>query len=627
MSKSTIYKNERVYRLDAEVVNTKECSEGVLSSEHHSKNTVDESLAFCILSAYRWMRRLFAAGDIPGILKCDKPEKYQNAKIDDIPSFVIDRGKYHIETESAVKAGIWTVRVTEMSVALSKNGKHGVKREITSVGFRVKKDRLFFAITVDKCWPEWYTDVHLYPSEPPQLVRLLAASKDKPFGLQAAVLLGEGCARISNRPQLKMLSSLAAAARNSMPLVVFLGSQKADFKSAVKLELSNIPTPKEFASTYTSAFLRRDITSKQEPCLALFDNLHEEISKVFRVGQTLGLMCHLAYVSPEFVRDACSRLKVKATYGDVAYISHSDTIVSSFECKSSKALIAELNPNGKMARDSVIATKDMSFAPVLMVGEIADEVFSIYQKQTNQLQERYESLKSSTQTDQQQQDETWRQKMNALQEDNDRLSAQIERSKVYQVSLEKDKAELQNALTAAREELVNKDRSDQEEIDYLRRTIARPRTHAEITNWVNNTFSNRILLHSRAIDMLSQKTAREIDFSLICDALDFLATDYWNNVFGELTDEQLLKNCSMKYKRPFEVVPITDYTIDSIPAQYKVKYSMPGDKRRKEVALKLHLRVGRDPNSLLRIYFFLDKERKLIVIGSLPHHLKTITLS
>ncbi len=53
----------------------------------------------------------------------------------------------------------------------------------------------------------------------------------------------------------------------------------------------------------------------------------------------------------------------------------------------------------------------------------------------------------------------------------------------------KDKAELQNALTAAREELVNKDRSDQEEIDYLRRTIARPRTHAEITNWVNNTFS------------------------------------------------------------------------------------------------------------------------------------------
>ncbi len=75
MSKSTTYKNERVYRLDAEVVNTKECSEGVLSSEHHSKNTVDESLAFCILSAYRWMRRLFAAGDIPGILKCDKPEK------------------------------------------------------------------------------------------------------------------------------------------------------------------------------------------------------------------------------------------------------------------------------------------------------------------------------------------------------------------------------------------------------------------------------------------------------------------------------------------------------------------------------------------------------------------------
>lgn len=42
--------------------------------------------------------------------------------------------------------------------------------------------------------------------------------------------------------------------------------------------------------------------------------------------------------------------------------------------------------------------------------------------------------------------------------------------------------------------------------------------------------------------------------------------------------------------------------------------------------LDLHLKVGNDSENLLRIYFLYDKEKKLIVVGSLPKHLKTLTL-
>ena len=40
--------------------------------------------------------------------------------------------------------------------------------------------------------------------------------------------------------------------------------------------------------------------------------------------------------------------------------------------------------------------------------------------------------------------------------------------------------------------------------------------------------------------------------------------------------------------------------------------------------LDYHLRVGNDPESLLRIYFLHDDDQQLIVIGSLPDHLRAV---
>ena len=45
-----------------------------------------------------------------------------------------------------------------------------------------------------------------------------------------------------------------------------------------------------------------------------------------------------------------------------------------------------------------------------------------------------------------------------------------------------------------------------------------------------------------------------------------------------------------------------------------------------ESGLDYHLRVGSDPENLLRIYFLHDDKKKLIVVGSLPRHLRTVTI-
>jgi hypothetical protein len=44
-----------------------------------------------------------------------------------------------------------------------------------------------------------------------------------------------------------------------------------------------------------------------------------------------------------------------------------------------------------------------------------------------------------------------------------------------------------------------------------------------------------------------------------------------------------------------------------------------------EALLDLHLCIGVDPCNLIRIYFLYDKVNRLIVVGSLPGHLRTVS--
>lgn len=85
--------------------------------------------------------------------------------------------------------------------------------------------------------------------------------------------------------------------------------------------------------------------------------------------------------------------------------------------------------------------------------------------------------------------------------------------------------------------------------------------------------------------------------------------------------------CSEKYGRRFEIKTTGENTINFTPGQYKIKYYQnPRTEKLMESGLDYHLRVGSDPQNLLRIYFLHDDEKKLIVVGSLPRHLRAVTI-
>ena len=65
-------------------------------------------------------------------------------------------------------------------------------------------------------------------------------------------------------------------------------------------------------------------------------------------------------------------------------------------------------------------------------------------------------------------------------------------------------------------------------------------------------------------------------------------------------------------------------TPNAYPLEYKIKYYKDEKGKTHESILDLHLKSGTGAENLLRIYFLYDKEKQLIVVGSLPKHLKTL---
>ena len=78
--------------------------------------------------------------------------------------------------------------------------------------------------------------------------------------------------------------------------------------------------------------------------------------------------------------------------------------------------------------------------------------------------------------------------------------------------------------------------------------------------------------------------------------------------------------------RPFTVKPTGQATIDYTPGEYRIKYGRNARGKSCESDLTHHLRVGNDTENLLRVYFLYDDAKRLIVVGSLPDHLRAVSI-
>ncbi|MHB1454296.1 MAG: hypothetical protein ACYCYM_10145 [Saccharofermentanales bacterium] len=207
----------------------------------------------------------------------------------------------------------------------------------------------------------------------------------------------------------------------------------------------------------------------------------------------------------------------------------------------------------------------------------------------------------------------------ALREDKiSRLKGRIEELE-EEVSSFQAQSDCQEAGFAAR--LEGKDA----EIARMKALMDRPGRPDEVSGWVGRHFEGKLILHQKAQELMRNLLPNTVDLRLLCDAIEFLATDYLDELTGRIDEDQMNRCCTEKYGRPFTISPVSDVSAAMYPKDYKIKYGVGFTGKPVEALLDLHLCIGVDPCNLIRIYFLFDRTNRLIVVGSLPGHLRTVS--
>ena len=155
----------------------------------------------------------------------------------------------------------------------------------------------------------------------------------------------------------------------------------------------------------------------------------------------------------------------------------------------------------------------------------------------------------------------------------------------------------------------------------------RPKQPGDIPEWVEKSFAGRMIFHQKAVRLISGTSPDEVNMPILCDALEYLATEYRDRRMGKIDSDEAIRLSSEKYGRTFIVTLVGEETAKYSPKDYKIKYKIGKAGKPVETLLDLHLKLGNTSDNLLRIYFLYDDEKDLVVVGSLPKHLKTKTYS
>jgi hypothetical protein len=205
-----------------------------------------------------------------------------------------------------------------------------------------------------------------------------------------------------------------------------------------------------------------------------------------------------------------------------------------------------------------------------------------------------------------------------LEKDIERLGKESERQ---EKASEKEK----DAVAKQIRSMENTIQALSSEMEWLRLKSTMPKVPADVTAWVAKRYPDKLIFHDKAVALMKDVKPGEVDMELLCSALEFLAEEYRSMLTGTLTEDEMKLCCARKYDRPFTVTPQKGLSVEAYSGEYKIKYYVGADGKRHESPLDWHLKVGNDSENLIRIYFLYDSEKQLIVVGSLPKHLKTLT--
>ena len=592
----------------------------------NGKTAPMDGLKLGAIISMRWLCRRLGEHVPKELEALPETEAYREVDPTALKSVHINHG-YVVDIVSLPRLGTWSLQITEPDLGSapgkSEQGRAAVPGRIieTNVAFHVSGKALecgFKTVISDPEGTEQEAEVYRLA-----IIRELLRHPD--FGLKHVVNLEERSTKVGSASQVKALLSVWRDSQNQMPCVVFTEPSnpakqalpvltapgKDKFPVSIQRPLSIQPS---FYPSVAVSSIPKDAVASRMPT-------YDED----RIAKSLVAFAH----TYSLTSDAEAKFKLLA---DMKFTSGDIIILEPFAFGGAKSLIPykgsgpQLETNVELLKERVMTYprgKAVSYGNIAFLSAARENLMRHLDDVSQQVGGVSEEW---SQTVQQLRAES-KAELEKLDCENESLREQLSRLRDYQTRLEQEKEELREThkdeILVLREQIKDKD----ETIAFLRRKLGQPKEHKNIGSWVEENFGERLILHDKAIALLKEKSAQSVSVGLICDALDFLATDYWERRYSDISTEEMNSRCSEKYGRPFEVTRIGVTTIEFTPVQYKIKYFKGAKGRLVESALDYHLKVGNDPENLLRIYFLHDDDKKKIVVGSLPKHLRAVTIN
>lgn len=583
----------------------------------NKKTVPQDGLRLAALITMDWLR-LRLGKHVPEQFKhIPEPNSYLAVDNECLFSVHVNAG-YVIDIVSLPEQGLWSMQITEPDLG-SDPGKADQARQPvpgriieTNVAYKIVGQGLECGFQTVISDPEGTASI----AEVYRLAFIRQLVQHPDFGLKQIIPLAQKADRITTVEQIKTCQELLNSDDAHLPLIVFsqILQTKEEFPLPPLANVGKLSFPSYKPALTIPGQLKKPVAH----------TISDPPYDVHRFAQSGVTFCRV-YILEERVRERFnSEFNCQSGSGDIIVLEPRafGAKVTVFPFKASRLRQEETEAALKSFVYQYPRNKQVSFGQLAFLSTARERLLKLTQESL---------VEAESMSDQWAQkvrllETRWKVALDDKEVENLALQEQISRQKAYQDRIEQEKDALRQENDVEVKRLKEVISTKEEEISFLRRKLSHPKNHDEIVSWVATNFSDRLVMHPRTIDLLGEKSARSVSVELICDALDFLATDYWDRRYARISVDEMLTRCSQKYGRPFEVKPTGKTTIEFTPSEYKIKYYTDAQGRLIDSDLDHHLRAGNDPENLLRIYFLHDDDRKRIVIGSLPHHLRAVTI-
>lgn len=594
----------------------------------NTKESADNQLIIGALSVLEWLRTKFREFEIPDAFQAPTPDSYLDVSLKDLKSTHIDCG-YAVEIVSIPEEKVWAFRLIEPDLSTQWKDGSEVSTAIpgrvfeTNIAFRVIGATMHMGVELIVSEPENTSEENQARVLRPAVVSVL--TENTKLGLSAGYLLENRLWELNSKERNKQLKENLK--KWMIPAVVFcdyVPAKLSKTRDMPKIEYNVGRAPLDLTSILRTSGTSMSIVPFQATIPSEKISLDADREAPFIPYNTeLFTKARLAYAHsfhlPANQFDSFRKIhQIDIKSGDILFLEPYELGAGFLRYEySEEAKESNFSDLMILSRD-YLRKKSVPFTNIVFLSDAKKMLSERYKKAHLSIEDTIKDYDERIQT-------LCEKHKYELMERNDKIQQQA--SKITRLKNQLDNANEQIEIIRgqATKEIENAHKmvaSMAERMEYLESLPKRPKTPQEIPDWVQNRFAGRLEFHQRAIRLIQAVSVNDIDMQLLCDAIEYLAVEYRDLKAGIIKWEDVVKKSSEKYGRPFTVTGCGNTAIEMYSNQYKIKYKAGFKGKPVETPLNEHLKVGNTAGNLIRIYFLYDDERKVIVVGSLPHHLK-----